>query len=101
MTCDPAPPVEVCFLQEVPLDVVRAAPVVIDHLVRLRSRRTPEFSACAQRFQTSVSALDCLIYVGITRRHVSLVRRAALYFGVDTGTGRALERETYGGGKAW
>lgn len=81
-----AQPPEVCFLDELPLDVIGAAPIVIENLAGLRSAEPDEFIACARRFQTSVSVLNCVIDVGIVRRHVSLIRRCALYFGVNART---------------
>lgn len=74
------PKIDVCFLEDVPPDVYAAAPVVINMLASSRAVSRKAFENYARLFQTSVSVLNCVIDVGIIRRHVPLIRRAALHF---------------------
>jgi hypothetical protein len=85
---------QVCFLEDLPLDIVRAAPVVLDHLAWLRSSAPSEFEICARKCQTNISVFNCIMDVGILNRHVSVIRRCALHFGVGAATNRMIEGQT-------
>ncbi|MBS0251040.1 MAG: hypothetical protein JSR78_08240 [Proteobacteria bacterium] len=69
------------------------APLVVKKLARSRASSSEGLEQYAHLFQTSVSVLNCVIDVGIIRRHIPLIKRAALHFQIDSKRSTTAQRE--------